>query len=460
MKTELFRPHRLLLARFLSRGLIAAAIVTLVVGAVLTTLERDNYLRYVTDSARERVARLAVHIGHQIASPAASLAHATDGAAVANTPIQQLVTQETKNSGLLRLDVVDKNGVIVGSSDPTATGQQSDMIEVAEAVASDEISSRIVSQNEASFLHFAAPIRVGDETYIVLVDEPLAQMETLIRDSRTTVSLMLSIGFALTFVLLGYIVRRAGLEIERHQQEGVRVKDLLGRYVSHQVAQQILTQGGLNVNGERRDVTLLFADIRGFTAFSEKLPPERVVALLNEYLAAMTDIVFRYDGTVDKFLGDGLMVIFGAPLSHPDDVRRALNCANEMRAAFNQLRVKWRSAGLPDLDLGIGINTGEAVVGSIGSSKRLDYTAIGDVVNTAQRLQALATGGQILISKTTRECGAGRLAEPLGLKQVKGKREAIEVFAYGATPGADLVASHSTPLVSNVVVENPQEVYS
>ncbi len=125
------------------------------------------------------------------------------------------------------------------------------------------------------------------------------------------------------------------------------------------------------------------------------------------------------------------MAIFGAPLGHDDDVRRALACAEEMQAAFNQTRRKWQAEGLPDLGLGIGVNTGEAVVGTlrVGSSKRLDYTAIGDAVNTAQRLQNIAAGGQILFSAATRERLEGKLVEPLGPKQVKGKREAVEGFS-------------------------------
>jgi adenylate cyclase len=189
-----------------------------------------------------------------------------------------------------------------------------------------------------------------------------------------------------------------------------------------------LDQGGLNVGGERRQITIIFADIRGFTTVAEQLSPERVVTLLNDYLAAMTDVVFKYDGTVDKFLGDGLMALFGAPLGHGDDVRRALACAKEMQTAFNQLRQKWRAEGLPDLQQGIGINTGEAVVGSIGSARRLDYTAIGDAVNTAQRLQSLAVGGQILISASTLSRLDDESAEPLGPLKVKGKREAVNVF--------------------------------
>ena len=221
---------------------------------------------------------------------------------------------------------------------------------------------------------------------------------------------------------------RAGLDIENHQQEETRVKDLLGRYVSHQVAKQILDQGGLNVGGERRQMTIIFADIRGFTTVAEQLSPERVVTLLNDYLAAMTDVVFKYDGTVDKFLGDGLMALFGAPLGHSDDVRHALACAKEMQSAFNQLRQKWCAEGLPDLQQGIGINTGEAVVGSIGSTRRLDYTAIGDAVNTAQRLQGLAAGGQILISASPFSRLDNEPAEPLGAMTVKGKREVLNVF--------------------------------
>ena len=427
----LTRPHRLLLARFFSRGLIAAVVVTFMVGAALTQLERDNYLRHATNAARERVARLATHIGHQLENPAAP-AHQDGAISAETTPVQQLVIQETKNSGLLRLDVVNSAGVIIGSSDPAALQQKSDTPEVTEARASGQIINRVEGAGQTSFLRFAAPVPLGAETYIILVDEPLNELEALTRDSRNTVTLTLTVGFALTFAVLGFVVRRAGLELERHQDEEERIKDLLGRYVSHQVAQQILTHGGLAVCGERREMTILFADIRGFTTFSEKLPPERVVALLNDYLAAMTDVVFKYDGTVDKFLGDGLMVIFGAPLSHSDDVCRAVACAQEMQAVFKRLRLKWRSEGLPDLSLGIGLNTGEAVVGSIGSVRRLDYTAIGDVVNTAQRLQSIAIGGQILVSTTTRACLNGVVVESLGPKQVKGKREAIEVFSLAA----------------------------
>lgn len=421
------RPHRLLLARFFSQGFVAAAIVTIIVGAVLTQLERDNYLRRLTESARERVARLATHIGHQLRT-LEPLTHALDAETEAATPIQQLVLQEARNSGLLRLELADSSGMIIGSSDPAALGQRLDAAEAAEVHTSGQVISRIVGSGAAAYLHFAAPIQVEGQSYTVIVDEPLAGMEALARDSLVAVALTLSIGFALTFAVLGFVVRRAGLDLERHQQEEVRVKALLGRYVSHQVARQILAQGGLKVGGERREITVLFADIRGFTAFAEKLPPERVVSLLNDYLAAMTEAVFKYDGTVDKFLGDGLMAIFGAPLDHPDDADRALACAKEMQLAFKRLCAEWRQKGLPDLGLGIGINTGEAVVGSIGSSKRLDYTAIGDAVNTAHRLQSIALGGQVLLSAATRARVGDALLESLGPTQVKGRRQAVEVF--------------------------------
>ena len=429
MNTQIIldRPHHLLLARFFSRGLIAASIVTIVIGAALTNLERENYIRNATNSASERVARLVEHLGHQIENPNSVITHPTQLLAGA-TPLQQLVIQETTSSGLLRLDVVDSHRVIIGSSDSETLGQISTMPEVAEAFASGKVSRRVVGADSDSFLHFAAPITIKGITYVVLVDEPLTEMQLLIADTRLTVIVMLGLGFALTFAVLGYVVHRAGLEIELHQQEEARVKDLLGRYVSHQVAQKILAHGGLKAEGERRKISIVFADIRGFTALSEKLSPEKVVTLLNEYLATMTDIVFKYDGTVDKFLGDGLMAIFGAPLDHHDDVGRALTCAREMQSAFDQLRLKWQAQGLPDLGLGIGVNTGEAVVGSIGSHKRLDYTAIGDAVNTAQRLQSLAKAGQILIGGVDDVRVQGSQVESLGAKQVKGKSETVEVF--------------------------------
>lgn len=425
-RSQLFaRPHRLLLARFFSQGLIAAVIVTLFLSIVLSWLNRNDHIDHVSETVRERVARVAERISNAMQSmpPGMMNSDMQDGPMT----LQDLVEQEIKIGNIIRLEVTDQNGVIIAAQDEAVIGEKSHIPEVEQASTLGQPVSRVV-QMEVPYLRFASPVDVNGESYVVLIDEPLTGLESMIRESRLAVTLILSLGFGLTFVILGLIVRRAGLDLENHQQEELRVKDLFGRYVSFQVAKQILDQGGLHVSGERRQITIIFADIRGFTTVAEQLSPERVVALLNDYLAAMTDVVFKYDGTLDKFLGDGLMAMFGAPLGHGDDVRRALACAKEMQTVFNQLRRKWCAEGLPDMQQGIGINTGEAVVGSIGSAKRLDYTAIGDAVNTAQRLQGLAAGGQIVLSASTFNRLEDESAESLGTIQVKGKREAVNVF--------------------------------
>ncbi len=175
---------------------------------------------------------------------------------------------------------------------------------------------------------------------------------------------------------------------------GLRLRDLykyqFERYVSRQIADTILADPGRDFwQGERRKATILFADIRGFTAMSEKLEPEEVVLRLNDYLSVMVDIIFKYDGTLDKFIGDAIMAVFGAPVSTGNDEERAVRAAIEMQEAVLQLEKQWSASGRTGFKIGIGINTGDVIVGNIGSDRRLEYAAIGDHVNLASRLEAL-----------------------------------------------------------------------
>ncbi len=316
----------------------------------------------------------------------------------------------------------------------TQVGTLSTAPEVVQARATQQIISQVLGAEGNSFLHFAAPLAVGPETYVVLVDQSLTSMDALTQNSRLAITITLTLGFVLMFGLLGVVVYRAGLEVEHHQSAHEHIKSVLGRYVSPAVAEQILAEGDLQTAGERREITVLFADIRGFTAIAEKLPPERVVALLNDYLAAMTEAVFQHGGTVDKFLGDGLMAVFGAPLAYADHATRALACAQAMQTAFRKLQPRWQAQGVSRLGLGVGLSTGEVIVGNIGSRQRLDYTAIGDAVNTAQRLQSLATDHQILLSAATRAQLTATPLTSLGLQRLKGKRELVEVFRWQAEP--------------------------
>src|SRR4030042_1029909 len=180
---------------------------------------------------------------------------------------------------------------------------------------------------------------------------------------------------------------------------------------------------------EPKDVTatILFADINGFTSLAERMPPREVNRILNDFFARMTDILFNYDGTLDKYIGDGLMAVFGAPMEKEDDAERGIRAAQEMIQALAAMM-----AGMPDegkFTIRIGINTGKVVAGNIGSPKRMDYTVIGDAVNTASRLESIAQPNQIPIGDKTHTRVQGKFnIRPVGPRKVKGKT--VEVMVY------------------------------
>jgi adenylate cyclase len=190
------------------------------------------------------------------------------------------------------------------------------------------------------------------------------------------------------------------------------------KYVSPDVVEEILqNREGLALGGKRRHITVLFADVRGFTSISERIKPEEVVSFLDEYFAQVTQIVFKYGGTVDKFMGDGVMAIFGAPKSHLDDAARAVKTGLEMIQMVEAKSQEWTKVlGNPPA-VGIGINSGDAVVGRIGSELRSDYTAIGDTVNLASRLEALTK--ELSIPLLVSETAAAEVSEEIGLKPLR-----------------------------------------
>jgi adenylate cyclase len=174
------------------------------------------------------------------------------------------------------------------------------------------------------------------------------------------------------------------------------------RFMPEYVVKQLLEKpDSFRLGGINQTITVLFADIRGFTTLSEHEKPEKVVRLLNRYFTAMTEVIFEFGGTLDKYIGDGLMAIFGAPTATPDDAKNALQSAAAMQKRLLILNNELRDEGFPDVQMGIGLHTGEATIGYIGSEKRSEYTAIGDTVNLAARLEANALPGQILISEAT-----------------------------------------------------------
>lgn len=174
------------------------------------------------------------------------------------------------------------------------------------------------------------------------------------------------------------------------------------RFMPEYVVRQMLEHPeSFKLGGVNQLITVLFADVRGFTRLAEHAPPEQVVQLLNLYFSAMSDIIFAHSGTLDKYIGDGLMALFGAPTTTPDDAANAVVAAIEMQRRIQKLNEEFRAAGLPEVSIGIGLHTGEATVGYIGSERRTEYTAIGDTVNLASRLESNAQGGQILLSEAT-----------------------------------------------------------
>jgi adenylate cyclase len=223
-------------------------------------------------------------------------------------------------------------------------------------------------------------------------------------------------------------------------REKRRMRRLFGQYVSKDVCEQLVANPALaRLGGTRREMTVLFSDIRGFTTVSEQGEPEAIVHLLNEYFTRMVEIVFRHHGTVDKFVGDQVMALFGAPLDDEAHADHAAEAALEMVAALERLCVRWREEGRPELAIGVGISTGPMIAGNIGSEAIMSYTVIGDAVNLGARLESLnkTYGTRIIISDATR----ARLTRafdvrPLGEVVVKGKTRPVSIFELVAAGGS------------------------
>ena len=209
-----------------------------------------------------------------------------------------------------------------------------------------------------------------------------------------------------------------------------KVKNTFKRYVSKQVVDNLLDDDtNLNLGGEDREVTILFTDIRGFTSMAEKMEPEKVVLTLNEYFSEMIDIVFKYNGTLDKIIGDELMIVFGAPLSSEDDTERALKTAIEMQNKITELNKVRKKRKEPPILVGAGINRGQVVSGNIGSRDMMDYTVVGDTVNLGSRLCSAAAAGEIIVSgKVRKSTGEQFIYKELEPIKVKGKKNKIDVY--------------------------------
>ncbi|MBI4384665.1 MAG: adenylate/guanylate cyclase domain-containing protein [Nitrospinae bacterium] len=232
----------------------------------------------------------------------------------------------------------------------------------------------------------------------------------------------------LVFVFTGIVIYRFAFE----EREKRFIKSAFGQYLAPAVVEQVVNDPSLlKLGGERKILTAFFSDIAGFSSISEKLSPEALVDLLNVYLTEMTDIILKYEGTVDKFVGDAIVAFFGAPIPCEDHARRACLASMEMQARLGVLRERWKSEGKPEIFARVGLNTGPMIIGNMGSKTRMDYTIMGDAVNLASRLEGVNKqyGTYIMISEFTYEQARDFIdARELDWIRVVGKNEPIKIY--------------------------------
>jgi class 3 adenylate cyclase len=246
---------------------------------------------------------------------------------------------------------------------------------------------------------------------------------------------------------LDITIRKAIERVEERRRARL-VRETFGRYLSDEVAATLLDNpAALRLGGEKRLVTILMSDLRGFSNVAERLAPEVVVDILNIYLGRMAEVIAAHLGTIDEFIGDAILVLFGAPLPRPDDARRAVACAIAMQRAMEDVNAELSARGWPFLEMGIGINTGEVVVGNIGSQKRAKYGAVGSHVNLTARIETYTVGGQVLISGSTRATVGDGLAI--------GRR--MQVSTKGFSDPVDLFEVEGIGPPYNLAIDKPPE---
>jgi adenylate cyclase len=288
----------------------------------------------------------------------------------------------------------------------------------------------------AGGLYLVAAVLVIDPATVAWIMDRLASVKIPVEavESGRILDLpfpLLTLGTAYLALLMYRVI------FEQSQQRAL--KGALSQYLSPDVMEEVVRDpGAIKLGGEKREMTVLFSDIRGFTTISESLEPEKVVQILNVYLTRMTDIVFRHQGTVDKYMGDAIMAFWGAPKAQPDHARLACQAALEMMQELDRLNAEFERESIPRLNIGIGLNTGFMAVGNMGSARRFDYTVMGDSVNLASRLEALNKeyGTNVIVAETTlAEAGREMRTRFLDLVAVKGKREPSAVYELLVSDG-------------------------
>jgi adenylate cyclase len=256
---------------------------------------------------------------------------------------------------------------------------------------------------------------------------------------------------------LSTLLSRTSEDLEKSSE---LIKKMFGRYLSTEVMNSLLEDpSALELGGEKRKVTIMMTDLRGFTALSERLKPEQVVQMLNSYFEVMVEVILQSNGTINEIIGDALLVIFGAPQEMPDRAQRAIACAIEMQNAMAKVNEKNRAQGLPELEMGIGLNETEVIVGNIGSSKRSKYAVVGSGVNMTSRIESYTVGGQILISESVRQ-KAGEVLRIDHKQEVmpKGAEVPLTIYEVGGIAGPyNLAIERDEPARVSLVRRIPVE---
>jgi len=368
------------------------------------------------------------------------------------------VTEMIKEKAILYAMVFDEKGEILSHSEKAKIGEKTEGIAGNQPVVKREENLYSVSVPIIVGNKFVGGVRIGFSQESI--SNALAEMRNrivLITIGVLAVSILATV-FVVTFMVspinvLAGVARKIGkgdleqkVEMKRRDElgelgdtfnemiKGLKdrdfIRDTFGKYVSKQVAEAILN-GRLELGGERRRATVLISDVRNFTAMSEKLPPEEVVDFLNEYFSEMVSVVTKYEGTLDKFIGDAILAVFGAPIAHPDDAKRAVFAALEMQEKLKNFNKKRLTKGKNEIKIGIAVHTGNLVAGNIGSEVRMEYTVIGDTVNLTSRLEPLNKefGTEILISESTyREVKDDIEVREIPAVEIRGKEEKVKVY--------------------------------
>lgn len=445
-------PLRLKLS-ILITSLLAVTVIVLS-GSLLRTQQQT-----LTDEMRKRGLTIAQNLA--AGSKTALLTQDTLG-------LQLMVRDVARDADVAYVAVTDPTGKVIAHSDVTRLEHKLERPDGATPLADVVLVQTFSRSGEADVIDFSVPlvfrhVQVG-AAYVGFSRAGIAQAVAHARTRALAITLaMLAVGvggaLGLGAVLARPIVRlmqgtravadgdfsvalpvtsrdelgtltQAFNDMARSLGEKEKIKRAFSRYVAREVVDEILKDPEhIGLIGARRQVTALFCDIRGFTATAESLPPEEVVELLNDFYDLMIETTFKHDGTLDKFLGDGVMAVFGAPLYRADHALMAARTALAMQAGIRELSARRVSAGKSPLNVGIGLNAGEVIAGTVGTDDRMEYTVVGDCVNVAARLESRARPGQILVSGDTYARLDGAVhGRPLGCFSVKGKDEAVEIW--------------------------------